>query len=278
MRIDLHTHSTFSDGTDTPAQLVAAARAAGLDVVGLMDHDTTAGWQEAAQAARAAGVRLVRGTEISTMWQGRSVHLLSLLQDPTEPGLAQLLHRNQTSRERRARQMVERLAADYPITWQDVAARAGNPQTVGRPHMADALVAAGVFPDRDAAFAGPLSGRGPYYVRLDVPDPVDAVAAVRAAGGVPVLAHPFAAVRGPVLPDDVVRAMAAAGLAALEADHRDHDPAARAHARALAAQLGLPVTGSSDYHGTGKPNRLGENLTAPEVFEALVAQGAVAVV
>lgn len=277
MRIDLHTHSTFSDGTDTPAQLLAAARTAGLDVVGLMDHDTTAGWQQAAQAASVHGVRLVRGTEISTMWQGRSVHLLSMLQDPAEPSLADLLQRNQNARERRARQMVERLAADFPITWQDVAARAGNERTVGRPHMADALVAAGVFPDRDAAFAGPLSARAPYYVALEVPDPVTAVTAVRRAGGVPVLAHPFARVRGPVLPDDVVRAMAAAGLAALEADHRDHDPAARAHARALAAELGVLVTGSSDYHGAGKPNRLGENLTDPAAYESLVAQGAVPV-
>lgn len=278
MLIDLHAHSSVSDGTETPGELVVAARDAGLDVVALTDHDTTSGWQEAAAAARATGVALVRGTEISCRRDGVSVHLLSYLHDPAAPGLAAELALARDSRTRRAELMVERLAADHPLTWDDVLEQVGDGATIGRPHLADALVAKGLVRSREDAFATLLSARGPYFVGYYALDPVDAVRLVREAGGVPVFAHPQAHRRGRVLPDDVVAEMAEAGLCGIEVRHRDHDAAAVARAALLARELDLLVTGSSDYHGTGKPNRLGENTTSPEVLEQIEAFGAVEVV
>ena len=278
MRIDLHTHSSASDGTGAPGLVVAQAAQAGLDVVGLTDHDTTAGWDEARDAALVHGIALVRGTEMSARARGVSVHLLSYLQDPTEPALADELARIRGARERRAREIVDLLAVDHPIGWDDVVAQAGPGAVVGRPHIADALVAAGVLPDRSAAFTDLLATRSRYYVPYYAPSALDAVRLVRAAGGVPVLAHPGADGRGRTVPDAVLDELAAAGLAGLEVDHRDHSPEQRVRLRAVAARLGLLVTGSSDYHGTGKPNQLGENLTAPEVLDAIVAQGTTEVV
>jgi len=278
VRIDLHTHSSASDGTESPAGVVAAAAAAGLDVVALTDHDTTAGWDEAAAAATAHGVALVRGTEVSALSRGVSVHLLSYLQDPADPALAGLIAQTREARLHRGRAMVERLAEDLPITWDDVVAQQAPGTVVGRPHIADALVALGVVPDRTAAFADLLSARGRYYVPYYAPEAAEAVAAIRASGGVPVFAHPGADGRGRIVPDAVIADLAAAGLAGLEVHHRDHSPEQRARLTALAERLGLLVTGSSDYHGTGKENRLGEHTTAPEVLDAIARQGRVAVV
>ncbi|ADG75368.1 PHP domain protein [Cellulomonas flavigena DSM 20109] len=278
MRIDLHTHSRASDGTQAPAVLVAAARDAGLDVVALTDHDTTAGWDEAAAAALDVGIALVRGTEVSARSRGVSVHLLSYLQDPEHPALAGELARAAESRVTRARSIVELLARDVPITWQDVLDQARDAVVVGRPHIADALVARGVVPDRDAAFAHLLRSDGPYHVDHYAPAAPVAVAAIRASGGVPVFAHPAADARGRIVPDDVFDELAEAGLAGLEVHHRDHSPAQRERLLAIAERLGLIVTGSSDYHGAGKLNRLGENLTDPQVLEEIVRQGATEVV
>ncbi|MDQ0373099.1 PHP domain-containing protein [Cellulomonas humilata] len=278
MRIDLHTHSTASDGTGAPAQVVAEAAAAGLDVVALTDHDTTAGWPEAAAAAREHGIALVQGTEVSARAHGISIHLLSYLQDPTHPALTVELDRTREARLNRARAIVELLSADVPITWDDVLEHSRDAVVVGRPHIADALVALGIVPDRDAAFAYLLSAAGPYHVPHYAPDGPDAVRAIRAAGGVPVFAHPGADARGRIVPDRVFDRLAAAGLGGIEVDHRDHSPAQRERLTAIADRLGLLVTGSSDYHGTGKANRLGENLTAPEVLAAIEEQGATDVV
>lgn len=278
MRIDLHTHSRASDGTQAPAELVSAARDAGLDVVALTDHDTTAGWDEAAAAARDVGVALVRGSEVSARSHGVSVHLLSYLQDPEHPALAGELALAAESRVTRARSIVERLARDVPITWQDVLDQARDAVVVGRPHIADALVARGVVPDRDAAFAHLLRSDGPYHVDHYAPAAPVAVAAIRASGGVPVFAHPAADVRGRIVPDDVFDELAEAGLAGLEVHHRDHSPAQRERLLAIADRLDLLVTGSSDYHGAGKSNRLGENLTDPQVLEEIVRQGVTEVV
>lgn len=275
MRIDLHTHSNASDGTDSPAGLVRAAHAAGLDVVALTDHDTTAGWAEAAGAlpALSRGLQLVRGTEISCLHEGMSLHLLAYLFDPRHPGLAEAIALAFDDRDRRARVITERLvAAGYPLTYADVQAQVSGGAAVGRPHIADALVVAGVVPDRNAAFEELLHAHSPYVVRHEAVGPVEAVRLVRAAGGVPVFAHPAAAKRGRTVAEEVIVQMAAAGLAALEVDHRDHTEPAKAHLRGVARDLGLLVTGASDYHGAGKDNRLGENTTAPEVLEALLDQ------
>lgn len=278
MRIDLHTHSSASDGTESPAEVMAAAARAGLDVVALTDHDTTSGWDEAAAAAVEVGVALVRGTEVSARLHGVSIHLLAYLQDPTHLELMVELERTRAARERRGRVMVDLLAADYPLTWDDVLAQTAPCTVVGRPHIADALVAAGILPDRSSAFTGVLSSRAKYYVPYYAPSGVEAVRAVRAAGGVPVFAHPGAEVRGRIVPDGAFDELADAGLAGIEIEHRDHSPAQRARLHGIAARLGLLVTGSSDYHGAGKENVLGENLTAPDVLAAIEEQGALEVV
>jgi 3',5'-nucleoside bisphosphate phosphatase len=276
VRIDLHAHSTASDGTATPAELVREAAAAGLDVVGLTDHDSTAGWAEATEAAGRAGVMLLPGVEISCRLHGISVHVLGYLFDPQDPALLAEFAATRQDRVHRARRMVRRIAADYPLTWQDVEAQVPYGATVGRPHLADALVARGHVADRDEAFATILHSGSRYHVGHRAPEAADAVRLVRAAGGVTVMAHPLAARRGRVVPDAAIAGLADAGLAGLEADHRDHLPAEREHLRGLAAELGLLVTGSSDYHGSGKPNRLGENLTPPEVLAALQARASAA--
>lgn len=278
MRIDLHTHSYCSDGTRSPGGVVHDAAAARLDVVALTDHDTTRGWAEAAAAAPEAGVAVVLGEEISCSSEGTSVHLLSYLHDPEHRAVLERTEAARASRLGRAQEIVDRLSRDYPLTWADVVGQLGAGATVGRPHIADALVARGHVPDRSAAFERLLSVRSPYYVPYAAPDVVDMVVAVRAAGGVPVLAHPRALARGRVVPLAVIEQLAEAGLAGLEVDHRDHTEECRDWLRGVASRLGLLVTGSSDYHGTGKPNRLGENLTTPEVFEAIVTQGRLAVV
>jgi predicted metal-dependent phosphoesterase TrpH len=272
VRIDLHTHSTASDGTDAPAELVAHARAAGLDVVALTDHDTTSGWSAAVQGLP-AGLGFVRGTEISCQHDGVALHLLAYLFDPEHEGLRSQLRRTAEDRVTRAQAITARLEhAGYPLTWDGVRAQISPGAAVGRPHIADALVAAGVVRDRSSAFADLLHSSSPFYVRHYALDPVEAVRLVRAAGGVPVFAHPGASRRGRTVDESVIGTLAAAGLAALEVDHRDHDEAARTRLRGLAEDLGLLVTGSSDYHGAGKANRIGEHLTDPAMFGALVEQ------
>jgi len=271
--IDLHTHSTASDGTQPPGVVVAEAAAAGLDVVALTDHDTTLGWAQATDAARADGIVLVPGIEVSCSRRHQSIHLLAYLPDPEHPALAAELARARESRDTRLERMVERMAADgIPLTLAAVWAQVDEGATAGRPHIADALVAAGVVEHRDDAFARWLGNDSPYYVGHYAPDPVHAVRVVRAAGGVPVVAHPRAGNRGRGVADGLLEEMAEAGLAGVEVHHRDHDADAVRHLRDLAAVLGLLVTGSSDYHGDGKHNRLGENTTSPEVLAAIEAQ------
>ena len=258
---------------------MAAAARAGLDVVGLTDHDTTRGWDEAVAAVPTAGVALLRGTEISCAWEGVTLHLLAYLFDPDDEALNAAFERARRSRAERGRRMAELLSQDYPITWDDVLAQADQAATIGRPHLADALVAAGAFPDRARAFAGPLAVSSPYYVHHWALDPVTACSLVRAAGGIPVAAHPRAAGRQRrLVPDHVFERMARAGLAALEVDHRDHDDDARRRTRALASRLGLAASGASDYHGRGKPNRLGENLMPLQLLRTIVDEGSLALV
>ncbi|MFC7400687.1 PHP domain-containing protein [Citricoccus sp. GCM10030269] len=269
MPFDLHTHSHVSDGTEPPAAVVRAAASAGLTGLALTDHDSTAGWKEAHEQALSSGISFIPGMEVSCFSEtGISVHLLSYLHDPHAPGLYGEIERSRQSRLSRAQRMVERLAGDYPITWEMVLEHSSPNATIGRPHIADALVTAGVVDDRSAAFSSILTPRSPYYVGHYAPDPVEAVRLVIEAGGVPVFAHPMASVRGRVVGVDLFREMIDAGLAGVEADHRDHSEEDRRTLWDLAREHGLFVTGSSDYHGAGKPNRLGEYTTP----DAVVAQ------
>jgi predicted metal-dependent phosphoesterase TrpH len=274
VRIDLHAHSNVSDGTETPAEVMTAAAAAGLNVIALTDHDSTDGWEEASRAAIDNGVALVPGMEISCRTEhGISVHLLSYLHDPTDPGLLEEITKAKEARLTRAERMVTLLAEDYPLSWDDVIHHVAPGATLGRPHIADALVAAGVVADRSEAFTSILTSHSRYFVQHYAPEPALAVELVRAAGGVPVFAHPVASARGRIVGESTYRNMIDAGLAGLEVNHRDNPEEGREFLRKLAAQHGLLVTGSSDYHGLGKPNRLGENLTAPDVFERIEELG-----
>lgn len=266
-RIDPHTHSSYSDGTDSPSALLAEAARAGLDCVGLMDHDTFAGWAEAEAAVPESGVALIRGAEMSCAADGITVHLLALLPDPDSKGLLDCFARARESRETRAKRIVENVSADYPITWERVCALAPEGGPIGRPHIADALVAAGVFENRSQAFEKVLHPSGPYFVHYWAPDPVEAVGLVLQAGGVPVLAHPKARARQRLLPEAVIDDMKDVGLFGIERDHRDHAPEDREAVDRIAKRLGLRIFGSSDYHGGGKPNRIGENLTDPRIID-----------
>ncbi|MFG3619984.1 PHP domain-containing protein [Nocardia sp. NPDC047654] len=275
MRIDLHTHSTASDGTDTPAELVRNAAAAGLDVVAITDHDTTAGWAEAVDALP-AGVTLVRGMEMSCVGLGEDgwpvpVHLLAYLFDPAHRGFAEERERLRAERVERLRAMAERMAADgLPIDPDAVLASAGP--SAGRPHLARALVAAGVVPSVDAAFDELLAPHGRYYAEKADTPLRRAVQMIATAGGVSVLAHTRARKRGRLLALDDIRELAALGLGGLEIAHPDHSAADRAVLTDLAAELGLLTTGSSDYHGTNKTIRLGDYTTDPAQFEKLVGK------
>ncbi|TFD86844.1 PHP domain-containing protein [Cryobacterium serini] len=271
--IDLHAHSSVSDGTETPAELVRAATRAGLGTVALTDHDSTAGWAEASSAALTARITLIPGMEFSTRVQYASVHLLAYLFDPTDSALLAEMTRVRAARLSRAEQMVARIGVDYDLNWDDVLDQTTPGATVGRPHIADALVARGHALNRSAAFADILHWKAGYFQPHYAPDPLRAIELVRAAGGVPIIAHPATRGIGDVVEESRLKTMVEAGLFGLELEHRENKPEPTARLYDLAARFGLSVTGSSDYHGTGKPNRLGENTTAPEVLDRIIAEG-----
>ncbi|WP_163549788.1 PHP domain-containing protein [Candidatus Frankia nodulisporulans] len=273
MTIDLHTHSTASDGLDAPQELVRRAGTAGLAVVALTDHDTTAGI-DAAAAALPRGLVLVPGAEISCYVQVDerriALHVLAYLFDPAEPTFAAERAEVRRHRVTRARRMVELLHADgHPVRWERVSELAVG--TVGRPHVAAAMVEAGLVPSMDAAFSRSWIGPGgPYHVGKQQPDVWRTLELIRAAGGVSVFAHPYASRRGVTVGPEVIERMAAAGLGGLEVDHPDHDDDERRRLRALAADLDLFTTGSSDYHGASKPQGLGAETTSRAAYERLV--------
>ena len=270
MRIDLHTHSTASDGTDTPTELVRNAAAGGLDVVALTDHDTVGGHAEA-RAALPAGLTLVTGAELSCRLDGVGLHMLAYLFDPEEPELARERELVRDDRVPRAQGMVAKLRElGVPITWEQVARIAGS-GAVGRPHVASALVELGVVASVSDAFTPQWLGNdGRAYVEKHELDPFDAIRLVKAAGGVTVFAHPMAVKRGVCVPESAIAELATAGLDGIEVDHMDHDEPTRARLRAMAGDLGLLTTGSSDYHGSRKTCRLGDHTTDPEIYGEIV--------
>jgi 3',5'-nucleoside bisphosphate phosphatase len=269
---DLHTHSSASDGTQPPADVVRRAAASGVGVLALTDHDTVAGHAEAVRALP-PGLTLVRGMELSCRLHGHSLHMLAYLFDPAEPELTAERERIRDDRAHRARDMVARLGElGTPVTWELVERITGD-SVPGRPHVARALVEAGVVASVEEAFTPEWIGAGGRaYADRYALDPLRAIRLVRGAGGVPVLAHPRAERRGYRVSDEDIAAFAEAGLGGVEVDHPDHAPADRTVLRGLAGELGLFVTGASDDHGELTGHRLGAESTAPEAYEALLAQ------
>ncbi|QAB17567.1 PHP domain-containing protein [Leucobacter muris] len=265
---DLHTHSVFSDGTTRPSDIAREAAGIGLAGFALTDHDTIDGWGEARDAARDAGVDFLPGIEITTKHAGRSRHLLGYGIDPAAGELFAALAEVRSSRLGRAQEMVRRLSAAYAITWESVVGEE-DARTVGRPHIADALVAAGYFADRSTAFAEILHPGSPYYLGTYAIETVEAIRLVRAAGGAAALAHPAAFRQRTPTTARELRELAAAGLWGVELDHPENRADWLPPLAEAAAELGLAVTGSSDYHGVGKPNLLGERATDPALVERL---------
>jgi len=268
--IDLHLHSNRSDGTEDPAVLVERAAQEGLGTIALTDHDTTAGWAEAAAAATARGMTFIPGMELSAKDGWRSVHVLAYLFDPTDPDLVAETARIRDDRIGRAERIVRNIGRDYALRWEDVLEQTDPGATVGRPHIADALVARGIVRDRGEAFDGILHPRQGYYEAHYAPDPLTAIELVVAAGGVPVIAHPAGRER---MTDATLRRLIDAGLGGLEIDHRENTAEGRAWLRGIAAEHDLIVTGSSDYHGAGKPNVPGENTTDPAMLQRIIDRG-----
>ena len=271
--IDLHTHTNCSDGTDSPRELVNKAIVQGLDVLGISDHDTTSGWKEATESLRGS-LKLALGSEISCLTtDGISVHMLGLLFDPEHAEMQQVLEETRDGRLPRMRKMIEKMRAEgMDISMADVEQAMPAGATMGRPHLADALVAKKIVKSRDEAFVDLLHNESRFYVSHAAPTPAEAIALIRRAGGVAVIAHPFASHRGQILKAEDFSELVAAGLNGIEVDHRDQNPDERAMLRSIAKELDLVVTGSSDYHGTGKLNSLAENHTHREQWEKLESQ------
>jgi predicted metal-dependent phosphoesterase TrpH len=286
VKIDLHTHSTRSDGLDSPSELIANAAKAGIDIIALTDHDTVSGWDEARGNAFELGLGFVPGIEVTSVSDierfGRSIlisfHLLAYLPDPDHKALEIVLGDTVATREARGRAIVEKLAEQIPITWEMVMDHLDKGATIGRPAIADTLVTMGLVPDRSAAFDYYLSTDGPFYVSHSTVSTLEAIGLIRAAGGVAVIAHPLKGVGPDTDPEDLPMAhfeeMVAAGLQGVEVYHRDVPETARKWLLELAGKHDLIVTGSSDYHGvSGKPNQLGENTTSQEMLDRILLLG-----
>ena len=270
MKIDLHTHSTYSDGTDKPSELINKALAAGITIIGLTDHDSISGWQEATTSLR-PGISLVPGAEISCQTtDGISVHILGLLFDSSNSELMNTLEKTRENRHGRMEKIIARInEAGIDITMNDVLAQLSDGATLGRPHLADALVKKGVVASRDEAFTQMLHNNSKYYVSHYSPTPEDAIALIKGAGGVSVIAHPMASHRGRTISLETFGSLIDSGLDGIEVDHRDHSPEEKKQLIALANGSNLVMTGASDYHGNGKLNSLGEYSTNLDQWQRL---------
>lgn len=269
--IDLHTHTSYSDGTFAPAEVVKLARERGLSAVAITDHDTTAGLGEAFEAADGTGIEVVPGVEFSAEYQGSSIHVLCYWMDPADEALQAELARLRDDRYSRGERMVEKLhELGYPVSFERVRelARGGN---IGRPHVAQAMVEAGIVSTEEDAFTEEfIADGGRAHVHKHALHPIDALALIDRAGGVCVLAHPGMWGGDEAVPDQLIESMAEAGMAGLEVDHPDHTPEQRTRYREMADRLGLVITGSSDCHGERyDPVRLGSLVTEPEQFAML---------
>ncbi|MFO7273273.1 MAG: PHP domain-containing protein [Bacillota bacterium] len=245
-RADLHNHTTASDGTLTPAEQVKWAASQGLAAVGITDHDTIAGWAEAQAAAEEVGIELVPGCELSTEVGTAEVHILAYYFDPEEPAMADLLRRMRGGRRKRVEEAVAKLhrLGYTDVSLERILARGG--ESVGRPHIAAELVELGVVRTIAEAFDRFLAQGRPAYVPRPKLDPAEAIAVVKAAGGVPVLAHP-----GLIGDDRLVRAAIAAGVMGIEAYHTDHSELQQEFYARWGRDAGLVVTGGTDSHGPG---------------------------
>ena len=269
---DIHCHTVFSDGTRTPEELAQASLDLGLHGVSITDHDTCVGWPVMLHEARRVGLPVLLGTEITSVLDGASVHMLAFGYAPHDQAMGMMFDGTRRSRLERARRMVDALSRDFPITWDMVLDQAheGDDTTIGRPHIADALVAAGVYDSRSQAFAGVLSSSSPYYIPTPAPSALDVVQAVRTAGGVSVIAHAGDRGRGSsLLSDKGLESLADAGLDGVEIWHRGNLVDQRVRLANFAFRRGLLMTGGSDWHGAGKPNLLGENLTDDDTVAAI---------
>lgn len=270
--IDLHLHTTASDGLLAPRDLVARVAAAGISIMAVTDHDTVAGFAEARDAAGPHGITVIPGIEITAVDGGRDLHVLGYFFDPASRSLANFLEAQRADRVRRIRAMADRLVAlgcavDVEPLVASAAAHPGR--SVGRPQLADALIAAGYAQDRMDAFDRLLGNDGPAYIPRHGATPAAVVALLAGAGGIASLAHP-----GLLKDDGFIPELAREGLAALEVRHSDHDVATEARYRSMAAALGLAVSGGSDFHGeTGhRAERLGAVTLPAEDFDALKAR------
>lgn len=271
---DLHTHSFISDGTTSPSEIAIHAASIGLAGFSLTDHDTTEGWAEARTEAHRQGIDFLPGIELTTTHLGRSVHLLAYGPDPTDPTLQTELAMLLTSRFGRAQEMISRLRRDFILDWDAVlqTPSEGALQSVGRPHLADALVNAGYFTDRSDAFTQVLSQRSKYYVPTYALDTTVAIQLVLNAGGFPVVAHPAASRMRRPLSELYIEEFARAGLRGIELSHPENREEWLEPLRLTASRLQLVETGGSDYHGSGKPNLLGQRTTPSVVVQQIRAE------
>lgn len=271
IKIDLHTHSNESDGTERPSELVENAISAGITHLALTDHDSVAGWQDAL-SRRDDSISLILGAEISCQTkEALSVHMLGLLFDPNNEDLRNAMDQTRLNRVTRMERIVGRLQeAGLEITIDDVYSQMREGATLGRPHLADAMIAKGIVADRSAAFEQYLHNGSRFYIPDASPTPERAIELIKGAGGVAIIAHPFASLRGRIISTEYLECLIDVGLDGIEIDHRDHNEGERDALRELVRRYGLLFTGGSDYHGSGKENRLGENLTDPSQLEKIV--------